>query len=211
MYSVIIKNGYVGIESATAVIFDFKSADFAMGTDKPRIKIDYMVYDFVKEPTRVVLIDSKIYGVSFQGIDMCKDGKGSMKGVIAKNITLFDKSLDIIDSAYLSECLIHPSLAIQDNIEYKQIDDYSVEATITYKGSEASGVFHFNEDYEMISFIVEKRLCAETNTYEKWSAIVGDYKIINGINIPTKFQAVWNFDSRDFIYFHSNGMKISYE
>lgn len=47
-----IKNGYLGIESANAVIFDFKGADFSLGIDKPNIKIDYMVYDFVNEPIR---------------------------------------------------------------------------------------------------------------------------------------------------------------
>ena len=54
-----------------------------MGINKPNIKIDYTAYDFVKEPTRIALIDSKIYGITFQGIDTCKDGKGSMKGIIA--------------------------------------------------------------------------------------------------------------------------------
>lgn len=111
-----IKNGYAGIESASTIIFDFKDVDFSLGVDKPNIKIDYTVYDFVKEPTRVALIDSKMYGIPFQGIDICKDGKGSMKGVIAKHIQLFNNSYDFMDAAYLSECIMHPSLALQNNI-----------------------------------------------------------------------------------------------
>lgn len=206
-----IKNGYVGIDSASVVIFDFKNVDFSMGADKPNVKIDYIAYDFVKEPIRVALIDSKMYGIPFQGIDICKDGRGSMKGVLAKHIPLFNNSFDFIDSAYLSECLMHPSLALQDNVTYKQIDDYSVQATIRKNGAETTGVFYFNKIYEMTRFVVEKRLCADTNTYEKWSAIATDYKVINGINVPTKFQAVWNYRSGDLIYFNSNGMKISYQ
>lgn len=206
-----IKNGYVGIDGASAIIFDFKDVDFSMGVGKPNVKIDYTVYDFVKEPTRVALIDSKMYGIPFQGIDVCKDGKGTMKGVIAKHIQLFNNSFDIIDSAYLSECLMHPSLALQKNITYRQIDDYSVEATIRKNDLETTGIFYFNKNYEMTSFIVEKRFCSDTNTYEKWSAITTDYKVIDGINIPTKFQAVWNFSSGDLIYFNSNNMKISYK
>jgi len=206
-----IKNGYVGIDSASVVIFDFKDVDFSVGVNKPNVKIDYMVYDYVKEPTRVALIDSKMYGIPFQGIDICKDGKGSMKGVVAKHIVLFNNSFDIIDAAYLSECLMHPSLALQDNITYKQIDDYSVEATIRKNDAETIGTFYFNKNYEMISCIVEKRLCAETNTYEKWSALTSDYKVINGINRPTKLQAVWNYNGGDLIYFNSTDMKISYQ
>ncbi len=206
-----VKNGYVGIESANAVIFQFKDVDFSLGVDKPNIKIDYTAYDFVKEPTRIALIDSRMYGIPFQGIDICKDGKGTMKGIIAKHIKLFNNSFDIIDSAYLAECLMHPSLALQENIAYRQIDDYSVEATIRKNGVETTGIFYFNENYEMTSFVDEKRLCAETNTYEKWSAITSDYKVIDGINIPTKFQAVWNYSSGDLVYFNGENMKISYK
>ena len=206
-----IVNGYLGIESANTVIFDFKGADFSMGVDKANIKINYIVYDFVNEPIRVALIDSKIYGIPFQGIDIYKYAKSSMKGVLAKHIPLFNEEFDFIDSAYLAECLMHPSLALQNNITYKQIDDYSVEATISKDNAETTGVFYFNEDYEMTSFVVEERFCSDTNTYERWTAVVADYKVINGINIPTKFQGIWNYDSGDLIYFNSNGMKISYQ
>ena len=206
-----IKNGYVGIESASIIKFDFKDVEFSMGVNKPNIRIDYTVYDFVKEPTRVALIDSKMFGIPFQGIDICKDGKAKMKGTLAKNITLFNTKFDIIDSSYLSECMMHPSLALQENITYKQIDDYSVEATIRKNGRKTTGIFYFNENYEMTHFIDEKRLSSDTNTYEKWSAVTSDYKVVNGVNRPTKFQAVWNFSEGDLVYFDSKNMKIRYE
>lgn len=206
-----IKNGYVGIESASIIKFDFKDVEFSMGVNKPNVKIDYEVYDFVKEPTRVALIDSKMFGIPFQGIDICKDGKAKMKGILAKNITLFNTKFDIIDSSYLSECMMHPSLALQENITYKQIDDYSVEATIRKNGRKTTGIFYFNENYEMTHFIDDKRLSSDTNTYEKWSAVTSDYKLVNGVNRPTKFQAVWNFSEGDLVYFDSKNMKISYE
>ncbi|WP_290062746.1 DUF6544 family protein [Paraclostridium bifermentans] len=206
-----IKNGYVGIESASIIKFDFKDVEFSMGVNKPNVKIDYAVYDFVKEPTRVALIDSKMFGIPFQGIDICKDGKATMKGILAKNITLFNTKFDIIDSSYLAECMMHPSLALQENITYKQIDDYSVEATIRKNGRKTTGIFYFNENYEMTHFIDEKRLSSDTNTYEKWSAVTSDYKLVNGVNRPTKFQAVWNFSEGDLVYFDSKNMKIRYE
>ncbi|OSB09162.1 DUF6544 family protein [Paraclostridium bifermentans] len=206
-----IKNGYVGIESASIIKFDFKDVEFSMGVNKPNVKIDYAVYDFVKEPTRVALIDSKMFGIPFQGIDICKDGKATMKGILAKNITLFNTKFDIIDSSYLAECMMHPSLALQENITYKQIDDYSVEATIRKNGRKTTGIFYFNENYEMTHFIDEKRLSSDTKTYEKWSAVTSDYKLVNGVNRPTKFQAVWNFSEGDLVYFDSKNMKISYE
>ena len=205
-----INNGYVGIESASIIKFDFKGVKFSMGINKPNVSIDYTVHDFVNNPIRVAYIDSRMFGIPFQGIDICKDGEASMKGVIAKHITLFNTKFDIIDSAYLVECMMHPSLALQDNITYKQIDDYSVEATIRKNKRETTGTFYFNEKYEMTHFVDEKRLSSETNTYEKWSAIVGNYKVIDGINRPTKLQTIWNYSEGDLIYFDSDNMKVDY-
>lgn len=207
-----IKNGYIGIESASAIRLDFKNVDFSLGVNKPNIKIDYTVYGFAKEPVRIALIDSKMYGIPFQGIDTCKDGRGSMKGVIAKHIKLFNDTFEsFIDSSYLIECFLHPSLALQDNITYKQLDDYSVEVTIRKNESITTGIIYFNKDYEITKFVDEKRFCSDTKTYERWTAITSNYKVINGINTPTKLQGVWNFNSGDLIYFDGDNMKLSYK
>lgn len=64
-------------------MFDFKNVCFSMGVGKPNLKIDYTVYNFAKEPDRAALIESKMYEIPFQGIDICKDGRGSMKGIVA--------------------------------------------------------------------------------------------------------------------------------
>ncbi|MGL4338142.1 MAG: DUF6544 family protein [Turicibacter sp.] len=208
-----INNGYVGIECASAVKFDFKKVDFATGLNKPQLKIDYVAYDFVGRSARWALIDSKMFGIPFQGIDSYQDGKGAMKGVIAKHFELFneqghDMNLGALVT-YLSECLMHPSLAIQECMSYKQLDEYIVEATIKDKGIEVSGVFNFNEKYEMTNFTA-KRFASDTNSYENWSAVTANYKNINGINTPTKLQAIWHYPNRDLVYFDSNEMKISY-
>lgn len=206
-----IKNGYLGIETASAVKFDFKDANFSLGIDKPIIKIDYTVFDFIKDPVRIALIDSKMYGIPFQGIDSSKDGEGFMKGVIAKHIPIFNEHFDFLDCAYLAECLTHPSLALQKSITYRKIDEYRLEATIRKNNSETTGVFHFNEKYEMTRFVAENRYCSETKSYERWSAITDSYQIIDGRNMPTKFQGVWNFTRGDLLYFDGNDMKISFQ
>lgn len=209
-----INNGYLGIDSASVVILDFKDADLAMGVDKPELKIDYLEYNFVDEPARFAFIDTKMFGIPFQGLDRYQDAKGSMKGIIAKHITLFDVKGSDMDSAalvtYLSECLMHPSLALQDNISYEPLDEYSVKATIVDQGMEVSGIFYFNERYELTGFEAE-RYSYDTNSYEKWTTVTTDYKEINGINTPTKLQAIWHFKDGELLYFDSNGVEISYQ
>ncbi|WP_105617284.1 DUF6544 family protein [Vallitalea okinawensis] len=208
------RNGYLGINSASVVILDFKGADLAMGVDKPQLKIDYLEYNFVDEPARFALIDTKMYGIPFQGLDSYQDAKGSMKGIIAKHITLFDvKGTDMDQGAlvtYLSECLMHPSLALQENISYEPIDEYSVKATIVDQGLEVNGIFYFNEKNELTGFEA-KRYSYDTDSYERWTTVVTDYKEINGINTPTKLQAIWHYQDGELLYFNSNGVEISYQ
>lgn len=205
-----INNGYLNANNVGYIKLHFKDADFVLSSGK-NIKIDYTVYDFAKSQDRVVLIDSKMYGIPFQGIDTYIDGKGGMKGIIAKHISLFNETGADMDlgalQTYLSECLMHPSLALQDKITYKELDKYSVEATIKCDGLEASGIFYFNDKYEMTEFKT-KRYSSDKGSYENWTAKVSDYKVINNINMPTKFQAIWNYDDGDLIYFNSNNMEI---
>ena len=89
-----------------------------------------------------------------------------------------------------------------------------MRVTITYGGQTASGIFTFNEQYEMISFITNDRAVAGTDgsiEYVPWSALCGDYQFSeSGIKYPTKFQAVWNYPDEDFIYFDGAISEVSY-
>ena len=81
-----------------------------------------------------------------KGLDAYIDGHGSMKGILAKSITLFDQTGPTMDKAslvtFLSECLLVPNAALQDYITWEAVDDLHARATISYYGISASGMFH---------------------------------------------------------------------
>ena len=137
---------------------------------------------------------------------------------IAKAITLFNQTGADMDKAclatFLAESLFAPTILLKDYIIFEEINDFEVRATISYKGQTASGIFNFNEQYEMISFTTNDRAVANTDgtvEYIPWSALCGDYTVAkNGIKYPTKFQAVWNYSDGDFTYFDGTIDKISY-
>lgn len=166
----------------------------------------------------MALIDSRLFGVPFEGYDYYQNGTGGMKGVIAKTITLFDQTGTDMDRAclatFLAESLFAPTILLQDYISFEEISDFEVEATINYGGQRARGIFTFNEQYEMISFTTNDRAVAGTDgtmEYIPWSALCSDYQLNeNGIKYPTKFQAVWNYPDRDFIYFDGVISQVSY-
>ena len=137
----------------------------------------------------MALIDSSIFGIPFEGYDYYQKGTGGMKGVVAKAITLFNQIGPDMDRAclatFLAESLFAPTILIQNYITLEEISDFEVRATIRYKGQTASGIFTFNNQYEMISFTTKDRAAAGNDgsfEYIPWSALCSDYQLSeNGI------------------------------
>lgn len=205
-----LKNcGYIGTPKMSYMKMEYHDVNFMQSKNGPALSVDYTQYNFVNEPCRMALIDSSMFGIPFEGYDYYQNGIGGMKGVIAKTITLFNQTGADMDKAclatFLAETLFAPAVLLQDYISFEEISDSEVKATISYGGKTASGIFTFNEQYEMVSFTTNDRAVAgadETMEYIPWSALCEEYQTAaNGIKYPTKFQAVWNYPEGDFIYF----------
>lgn len=210
--------GYIGTPKMSYLKMEYHDVNFIQGRRGPALNIDYTQYNFVREPCRMALIDSSMFGIPFEGYDYYQNGKGGMKGVIAKTITLFDQKGADMNKAclatFLAESLFAPTILLQDYITFEEVSDFEVKATITYESVTASGIFTFNRQYEMISFTTNDRAAAGTNgrmEYIPWSALCSEYQISqNGIKHPTKFQAVWNYPDGDFVYFDGIISEVAY-
>lgn len=210
--------GYIGKPKMSYMKIPFYDVDFTQGRGGKKLTIDYTQYNFTKRPDRFALIESRVMGIPFEGLDSLSDGVGGMKGIVAKSLTLFNQTGPEMDKAclvtYLAESMFVPSSLLQGYITLEEIDDHHVKGVITYNGIQAEGVFTFNENYEMISFTTEDR--AVTNAdgsleYIPWMAICKDYEANeNGYIHPTVFQAVWKYDDGDFMYFDSKLAGIQY-
>lgn len=212
-------SGYIGKKKMNFVKMQYHDVDFSQGRKGPNLKIDYTQYDYVSEPSRLALIESSMFGIPFQGYDYYSDGKGGMKGVIAKLFTLFNQTGEEMDKAclatFLAESMFAPTILLQDYIEFEEISEYQVKAKVTAYGQTVSGVFTFNEEYEMVSFSTNDRAVVGSDgtvEYVPWSAVCGNYKVgANGIKAPSSFQAIWNYNDGDFIYFDGTISSITYE
>lgn len=210
--------GYIGTPKMSYLKMKYNNVDLSQFKNGPTLTIDYTLYNFINEPCRMALIDSSMFGIPFEGYDYYQNGTGGMKGVIAKAITLFDQTGADMDKAglatFLAESLFAPTILLQDYITFEEISNYEVRATISYKGQTASGIFTFNEQYEMISFTTNDRAVTETDgsmKYVPWSALCSEYQIVaNDIKYPSKFQAVWNYPDGDFVYFDGVISEVSY-
>jgi hypothetical protein len=211
--------GFIGTSKMSYMKADFKDVDFFIlkKGKKSKLKINYTQYNFIKKPERFALIDSSMYGIPFEGFDSYQKGVGSMKGVFAKLLTLFDQRGEAMDKAslvtFLSESLIVPNAALQDYITWEAIDDTHAKATITYYGISANGIFTFDENGAMLSFRTKDRTSTDmdgTAREAEWSAICSDYQLVNGLQQPMVLQAVWHYPEGDFLYFDGKNVDIEY-
>ena len=210
--------GYIGTRKMSWLKMEYHKVDFLQGKEGPALTIDYTQYNFINEPCRMALIDSSMFGIPFEGYDYYQNGTGGMRGVLAKVIPLFDQTGADMDKSclatFLAESFFAPTILLQDYITFEEISGFEVQAAISCKGQTASGIFTFNEQYEMISFATNDRAVAGIDgsmEYVPWSAICNDYQPSpNGIRYPTKFQAVWNYPDGDFVYFDGTISDVSY-
>ncbi|HKL60304.1 MAG TPA: DUF6544 family protein [Sphaerochaeta sp.] len=208
---------FIGKPKMTHMKATFKDVDFSLGRGKPNIKIDYVQHNAVTKPQRLAYIDSSLYGIPFEGLDSFVEGKGSMKGVIAKGIDLFDERGVDMDRAclvtFLAEALFVPSVALEPYIQWEAMDDTHAKATIEAYGMSCCGIFTFSEEGEMQSFTTDDRMATGmdgTKEQVRWTAILADYQRKGDLLLPSSLQAVWNYPEGDFLYFDGRGVVIEY-
>lgn len=206
---------FLGTPKMAYMKAELNHVDFVM-SDTKTIKIDYKQYNLVEKPERFALISSSLSGIPFEGLDSYENGKGSMRGMLAKVIPLFDQRGENMDRAclvtWLAECLMVPGAALQDFVKWEPMDDTNVRASITWEGINAEGVFTFDASGKLLSFRTGDRVAVDmegNETEADWSAYFRDYRSVNGILQPKAIQAVWHYEKGDCIYFNQNGSEIS--
>ncbi|HOR85465.1 MAG TPA: hypothetical protein PLL98_03155 [Bacillota bacterium] len=153
--------------------------------------------------------------IYIMGRDKYYEGKGDMLIKLLSLITLVDAKGEELDQGallrYLAEMIWFPSAALSDYIKWEEIDSNSAKATMSYGGIKASGVFLFNEKYEVVNFVAQRYM--ETNgqySLETWSPIVKEYKDFNGIKVPSKAEVMWKLKTGDFKWYQFETTDIEY-
>jgi hypothetical protein len=211
---------YTGLKDKSGskhVSFEFKGADFVNVEMKKTLKIDYYEHIYADVPARFAFIDSSLFGIPFQGLDSFIDAKGRMKGVIAKNITLFDQQGKDMDKGalvtWLSEIIFMPSELLNGQIEIKELDKNSVCVSITYDTLTVKGVYKFKDNGELFEFVTDDRAMSYTDgrvEYKKWSALYQEYMKNGELLLPNRLKAEWHLDNSDLFYFDGNNLEYKF-
>ncbi len=210
-------SGLIGKQKIYNVHVVYGETDFKLSQDKPMLKIKYEHYNLLNDLDRIASIHTSMMGIPFEGLDNYTNSIGSMTGMLAKSVTLFDvtgKEMDISSLVTcLSEMIFLPTVALQEYVVWESIDQNTAKATVTYNKNTVSAIFKFKDNGEMLSAETDDRYMDEGNgksSKQKWIVEASEYIEENGIKHPSKAKAIWKLDTGDYTYFDGKDIKIKY-
>jgi len=180
------------------------------------MKATAIQYTTIEKPAFIWSVDVKMNSLLyFQGRDKFEDGKGEMLIKMNSLINVVNEKGEKLDEGtlqrYLGEMVWLPSLALNPNITWEQIDDNTAKATMTYKGTTGSGTFHFNSNGEVKYFSALRFKGNESDAKRhEWEMKIEGYKIFEGIKVPAIMTATWKLDKEDWTWLKLEVTKIEY-
>ena len=137
--------------------------------------------------------------------DKFMDGRGEMKinllGIknieVATGTKIDQGSL----TRYLGELPVYPNALLDNHIQWEVIDIDALKATIQVNNTTVNGIFYFDREGMITSFKTKRYML---DTLKDFTGIFNNYKIIDGLIIPTELTAIWNLEEGDYPYFKCN-------
>ena len=142
--------------------------------------------------------------VYLSGRDRLTYGEGEMKIKFLSLINVVDeKENQKVNSGsilrFLGEICWIPSAALNDYISWEEIDSLTAKATFKQQNKEVSGIFRFTSQGELLSFEAERYYGGDENAMQHpWLIEVLEYKVFDGIKVPSKCKVTWKLPEGDF-------------
>ncbi len=155
-------------------------------------------------------------GIHLSGRDKLSYSEGEMK---IKLLSLFnvvnEKGNEKINSGsmlrYLSEICWFPSAALNDYFTWEEIDNVTAKATFKQFDKEVWGIFRFSTAGELLSFEADRYYGGDENAEKHpWLIEVLEFKVFDGIKVPSKCKVTWKLPEGDFTWLHLEVTTLEY-
>jgi len=153
--------------------------------------------------------------LGFQGRDKFEDGKGEMLIKVNSLLNVVKEAGEKLDEGtlqrYLGEVAWFPSMALSPYITWEALSDSSVRATMEYKGTRGSGVFHFSPEGDLVLFSAMRFRGNESDAGRReWILQVEDHKVFEGIRVPSKMTATWGLETGEWTWLKLEIVDLTY-
>lgn len=155
--------------------------------------------------------------IYMDGRDKFKNGQGEMLITLLSLYKVVDEgNNDKIDSGsmqrYLAEICWFPNAALEDYMTWESLGQNSARATITFAGKKASGVFSFSDDGDFVSFETKRYFGGDDDAkLETWFIEGIDYRVYDGIKIPSRCKVTWKLEKGDFQWLNLEITDLEYD
>lgn len=205
----------IGKEEITSVRLKQKG-ELRLKADQSWLKAESQQYFTIKNPAFIWKVDVDMFPlVSIVGRDRFVEGEGKMLIKLASVIPVVDAKGDEIDQGtmirFLSEMIWFPSAALNDYIEWEQIDETTARARFEYNGHIVEGDFNIDQQGRVAQFTA-KRYREDGGQYslDTWTVRMGAYKEFDGYVIPSEGTVIWELDTGDFEWYRLTIEDIEY-
>lgn len=211
-------SGLIGKKKISAARISHKGT-FRPGEKAPFYPIRGIYYLTTVKPSFYWYGKIKLFpGISVTAIDSYFNGKGSMR---IKAMSLVDiggtNTAGIDDSAFgrcIAEMTIIPSFFLDRNrIKWTGGNSTSAECVVTDSGKSAVARLYFNPDGSMERIVVRRMYDHGNGRYtpENFTGKGSDYRVIDGVRIPTVLDGYWNLKDGDLHYVHFTITRAEFE
>ena len=194
------------------------TGEMKLDQDRPWLNIISRQYNFYKKRSRTFYIESKMFGIPFDGLHSYLGEKAVMEIKVGSIFTVADARGDLMTKSetvtlFNDMCIFAPATLIDPSIEWKDVDSLTAEATFTNAGHQIKALLYFNEKGQLIDFSSEDRYeSADGKEYKnyRWTTPVNEYQNLNGQNLPAYGEAIWHYPDGPFVYAKFNIAAVEY-
>jgi hypothetical protein len=209
--------GTIGKEKVLNFRAEFEGGIRSKSTDD-FMPLKSVQYNFTDKPTRLFYIVAKKKGVPAKGIHIYKDQTAIMLIKIFGLFTVVDargKEMNQGETVTLLNdmCFMAPASLIDPNIEWKEINNKTIDAKFTNGNITISATLYFNEEGELVNFLSNDRFeTADGKIYNNypWLTPVTGYTNVNGYRLPSGAKLIYKHPDEDFCYGEFNLISIEY-
>jgi len=210
-------SGSVGKEKVLNYRVEFKGGIRAKSTED-FMPLTSVQYNFTDQPTRLFYIVAKKKGIPAKGIHLYRDRTAIMLIKILGLFTVVNargKEMDQGETVtvFNDMCFMAPGSLIDRNIEWKEIDDLTVDARFTNGNIAITATLYFNESGELVNFLSNDRYeLTDGKTFINfpWLTPVTGYTNINGYRLPAGAKLIYKHPDEDLCYGEFNMVSIDY-
>lgn len=166
------------------------------------------VNTFGRSPTRLFLMDGRLYGIPFQGLHEYIGDSATMRIRAASLLDVVDARGPEMNRSetvtlFNDMCILAPGSLVGAPIEWREIDEHTVGATFTNAGNTIQAELFFDANGDLVDFrSYERDQSADGKTYVRfpWTTPVSDYVDFHGLRLPSRGRAIWHEPSGEFVY-----------